>query len=102
MAAYEIPLINKTQSLRISLNSVYYRLRVYWNSYSNNWNIDILSDNNISILCGLPLVSNVDLLEQHRHLNLGGRLIAQTDGADAPPTYANLGTTGHLYFVTMD
>lgn len=97
---YEIPLVNQAQTLRISLNGVYYRLNVYWNSFSSNWNIDIANDKSVPIVTSIPLIANVDLLHPYDYLGFGGKLVALTDNKiDMPPTYDNLGTTGHLYFV---
>ena len=63
--------------------------------------LDIADINGAAILSGLPIITGTDLLEQFGYLNFGGQLIAQTDFAvDLPPTYENLGQTGHLYWVT--
>ncbi len=100
---YEIPLINLAQTLSITLADVSYVLTVKWNDASSCWVMDMGDANGNPILQGIPLVTGSDLLEQFAYLNFGGALIAQTDhDIYAPPTYDNLGTTGHLYFETPD
>jgi hypothetical protein len=99
---FEIPLTPAAQSLRTSLNGVYYNLTLVWNSVSNNWNLDIEDDLGNNILCGLPLVSGINLLDQLGYLGFSGFLVAQTDNdTGVPPTYNNLGSHGHLYFVVL-
>lgn len=65
-----------------------------------SWVLDISDVSNNPILQGIPLVTGGDLLEPFGYLNLGFQLIAQSDfDPSAPPTFDNLGTTGHLYVV---
>lgn len=86
--------------MSISLLSIIYRLTLKWNQNSQCWILDITDVNSIPILTGIPLVTGADLLEQFEYLGIGGQLIAQTDNnIDAVPTFDNLGSTGHLYFV---
>lgn len=97
---YEIPLTAAFQQLLISLANVTYQLTVKWNDEASVWVVDIASSSGTPILSGIPLVTGTDLLGQFAYLNLGGSLIAQTDyDLTAPPTFDNLGDTGHLYFV---
>lgn len=99
MIAYEIPLSPAPQTLSISLGGVRYRLRVRWNRVLGAWVLDIADVDGNDILTGVPIVTGVDLLTQHAHLNFGGKLIALTDSdADTPPGYTTLGVTGHLYW----
>ena len=99
---YEIPLLPQAQQFNIVLGGTEYTLNVYWNNQNSTWVIDLLDSTGITeILTGIPLVTGTDLFSQYAYLNLGGQLIAQTDGnIYAPPTYDNLGATGHLYFIT--
>ncbi len=97
----EIPLGPAPRRLTITLAGVVWQLRTRWCDPQAAWVIDFLDVNGADLLDGVPLVTGVDLLEQFAHLDFGGQLIAQTDHEkDAPPTLANLGSTGHLYFVT--
>ena len=101
---YEIPLVNEAQTFKIALAGINYALLLVWNEISNSWTLDIsqATDNNTPILRGVPLVANSDLLSPYAYMNWGGQLIARTDGnADAAPTYDNLGTLSHLYFIVI-
>jgi hypothetical protein len=101
MTAQEIPTKPLTQKLTVTLAGIAYRLALHWCTPLAAWIVDIADANGVPIVSGVPLVTGVDLLAQYGYLNFGGQLIAQTDNAkDAPPTYANLGSSGHLYFVT--
>lgn len=99
--AYEIPLAPGPQRLTISLGGVQYRLTVKWNVQAQIYILDIADLNGVPILSGVPIVTGADLLAQYEYLGFGGQLIAQTDfDVDLPPGFTNLGTTGHLYWVT--
>ena len=98
---YEIPLTAEPQSFQIALGGVVYALTVRWNIPASAWCLDVADANGAPILAGIPLVTGCNLLGQYGYLNFGGALVAQTDhDLMAPPAYGNLGTTGHLYFVT--
>lgn len=98
---YEIPLSPNAQRFTIDLQQVTYNMMVVWNAAMNCWVLDIADLNNSPLLQGLPIVTGIDLLTQFAHLGIGGALVAMTDSdLDKVPTYANLGDSGHLYFVT--
>jgi hypothetical protein len=97
----EIPLSSKAQVFTIDLNGVEYKLSIIWNSVCQSWILDVRNTDDTDVLLGIPLVTGRDLLEQFKHLNLGGNLLVQTDtDTDAVPTFNNLGTQGHLYYIT--
>lgn len=97
---FEIPTSPENQVFTASLNSVKYKVYLYWNAASSLWVIDLSDTNGNKILSGIPLVANVDLLSQLEYLGIGGKLVAITDGnADAPPNISNLGSTGHLLYI---
>lgn len=101
MATFEIPLSADAQTFTIALAGVSYRLTVVWSSAGKVWLLDIATVAGVSLLRGIPLVANENLLAPYGYLEIGGQLIAQTDNApNVPPTYENLGTEGHLYFIT--
>ena len=96
---YEIPLSSTPQTFQIPLAGVTYQLTVRWNWVNASWILDIADSSGSAIVSGIPLVTGADLLEQYGYLNLGGSLYVQTDNdPNAVPTYADLGTTGHVYF----
>jgi hypothetical protein len=97
---YEIPLIPQAQQLLVALGGTTYQLTVRWNNQATIWVLDIADSSGNEIVTGIPLVTGTDLLGQFAYLNLGGSLVAQTDtDMTLPPTYDDLGDTGHLYFV---
>lgn len=102
LQAFEIPLVpNQNQQFTVSLSGVQYSMTVRWNTPGQCWVLDIEDINANPVLEGLPLITGADLLEQYQYLGFGGQLIVQTDfDVNAVPTFENLGTTGHLYFVT--
>lgn len=100
MNAYEIPLSPEPQRFSIQLGGVEYRMRLSWSQHQTCWCLEISDSAGNAILQGIPVVTGVDLLAQHRHLGFTGSLLAQTDyDPSAVPTFDNLGSTGRLYFV---
>jgi len=101
MTAFEIPLSPKAQSFAISLVGVTYNLTFTWCDPASCWIVSIADVNNVPMVDSIPLVTGADLLEQYGYLGIGGKLIVQTDNDPAAvPTYANIGSTGHLFFVS--
>ena len=87
--------------MRISLNGIYYRIVIVWNDFSSNWNMDIADDAGNYLVRSVPLVAYTNLLEQFNYLGVGGKLATFTDNNSYDnPTFDNLGTTSHLYFIT--
>ena len=100
--AYEIPLSPYPQTFEITLGKVDYIINLQWCDPANAWKIDISDINGTNILCGIPLVTGIDLLQPYAYLNFGGSLVAQTDhDINAVPTYDNLGTVGHLAWIVQ-
>jgi hypothetical protein len=103
MASFEIPLSGANQTFAIVLNGVSYVLRLIFCQTTDSsacWLLDISDQNSNPIVCGVPLVTGADLLEQYAYLNFGFILYCFSDGtlSSAIPTFANLGTTSHLFF----
>lgn len=97
---FEIPTAPKSQTFAITLVGVTYNLTFVWNVPSAAWLVSIADEGNNPILSSIPLVTGADLLGQFAYLGIGGQLIVQTDNdPNAVPTYQNLGSTGHLFFV---
>jgi hypothetical protein len=96
-----IPLTNTPQEFPITLGDRDLILVSKWNdSFEGGWTLDILDDNaNAPIVCNIPLVTGVDLLEQYEYLGLKAKLVVYTDGdASAVSTLDNLGTDSNLYY----
>ncbi len=99
---YEVPLSPQSQVFSIALNGVTYNLTLMWRTAPapGNWVLDIADSANNPLIQGIPLVTGCDLLGQYEYLGIGGGLWVSTDGdPSAIPTYSNLGTLSHLYFV---
>lgn len=103
MAYYEIPLSPVPQRFQITLEGTNYFCDLHWNGPDGVWLLDFLREDQTSLLTGIPLVTGVDLLGQHKHLGIGGSLFVQVDGDSyALPTYENLGSNSRLIFETVD
>jgi len=101
--AYEIPLSSQPQLFNIQLAGKTYFLTIRWNTAALYWVLDIADQDRAPVISGIPVVTGLDLLGQYAYLEFGGMLIVQTDGdPDVVPTYANLGSEGHIYFLVED
>jgi hypothetical protein len=100
-AVFEIPLEPKNQQISVQFGLVVYLLRLTWLASEDNpcWILDILDEEGVPVLTGVPLVSGADLFEAFPDLAFGGKLYCGHDGdMQAPPLYADLGSTSHLYW----
>lgn len=99
----EIPFTANPQSVQISLSGVVYRLTIMWNAEAACWVLDVADINGVPILSGVPLITGADLLAQYEYLGIGGQMQVQTDNDTfAVPTFDNLGTLGHLYYLVEE
>lgn len=97
--SFEVPLSPTPQKITMAMGGSTYELTVRWNVPNNTWMLDIADTDGNSILSSIPVVTGTNLLEQYDYLDFGVSLFAFTDhDLDSPPTFDNLGTTGHLYF----
>lgn len=99
---FEIPLQPATQQqFNITLNGTEYQFTVRWCDPAQAWMLSIAdATGTAQIADGLLLTTGSDLLEQLAYLGIGGQLQVQTDNSPAAvPMFANLGVTGHLYFI---
>lgn len=102
MNYYEIPLTAIPQRFSITLSSVEYLLTLqYREAGGAGWVLDIADADGAALVSGIPLVTGTNLLEQYDHLGFGGRLWVQ-GGAnpDDVPTFSDLGTASHVFWVT--
>lgn len=103
--AYEVPLSPQSQTFSISLNGSSYNLTLAWRSKDGlgGWVLELADAANNPLVQGIPLVTGCDLLGQYAYLGIGGGLWVLTDGNSLTiPTYSNLGSLSHLYFVTSN
>ena len=101
VAFYEIPTSpTSQQSFNITLNGVVYIMTLtYRDTDMGGWILDIADSHANNLVCGIPLVTGCNLLDQYAYLGINGILMASTDGDFfTPPTFPNLGTVSHLWF----
>lgn len=100
-AIFEIPLASTCETFLTSLNGRQYRLRVTWCAPGQMWVLDVENSDGTKIVEGMAMVTGADLLEQYAYLDITGQLIVQSD--DEPfrmPTFTDLGSNSHLYYVS--
>ncbi len=101
---FEVPLTSANQTVNIAIANVSYNFRLIFCQTTDAaacWLLDISDANGLPLVCGIPLLPGADMLGQYRYLFPGFILYCFTDGnRDASPTFANLGTSSHLYFET--
>lgn len=99
---FEIPLSPDPQTFVIALGGEIFRLRfTYATASGGGWILDIFDSNGNALVCGIPLVTGADLLEQYRHLGIPGGLYVQGDpDPDDVPTFENLGSDSTLFWVS--
>lgn len=98
--AYEIPIANAPCTLSVDLPAGTFGFRlIYADADEGGWILDISDAAGNPLVCGIPLVTGLNLLKQYAHLGIGGRLFV-LDVADpaSPPGFNDLGTNARLYF----
>lgn len=98
-ALYEIPTGPSQRIMTVALGTATYTLRLaYADAPDGGWFMDISDAAGNPLVCGVPLVTGIDLLGQYPDLGLNGSLYVISDGADRQivPGYADLGVTSHL------
>lgn len=98
----EIPLAAPPQRFFVTLSGVTYSCAVLWRDLAQGWFLDIADDQGNPILSGLAMITGADLLAQYRATcAIPGQLIIATDhDTDAAPTFASLGASTRLYYVS--
>lgn len=90
-----------SQKVRVSLAGRPYQLTYRWCEPNSSWVLDVADGQGNTLVAGIAVVPGVDLLQQYAYLGIQGQLVAQCDSdLNAVPNYDNLGTTGHIYFIT--
>lgn len=95
----EIPLSGSPQTFTVDLPGGTYRVRLmYADADEGGWTLDFSDEDGTSLVHGIPLVTGLDLLGQHGHLEIGGRLFIATAGDPArAPGYGDLGQATRLF-----
>lgn len=97
---FEIPLSGDSEQFTVSILGTMYTLRViYRGTPYDMWVLDVLDQNGVELVTGIPLVTGCDLLEPFSStLGTAFSLFVSTDGSpDSVPTEDNLGNLSHLY-----
>jgi hypothetical protein len=104
LQVFEIPLISLPQEFQVTLSGVDYRVRLTWCWPINCWMMDMYDASTLApILLGNAVVTGADLLEQFAYLEFPGLLVVQTDHDRlAQPTFDNLGTLSHMFYIPYD
>lgn len=102
MPRYEIPLTPDPQRFPITLGGIDYQILVtYKNVLEGGWVIDIADKQGVNLVAGIPLVTGVDILGQHKHLGFKGSLtLESSDNSNPVPTFENLGIFVFLIWTT--
>lgn len=96
---YEIPLDAGAQSFTISLGGVQYRYRlIYRVADGGGWFLDIERVDGTDAILGIPLLLNVDLLEQYQHKGFGHLWATRDRGIGEHPTYDDMGNGISLFW----
>lgn len=102
MATVRIPLRSDFSafSLRVELDAVIYTLAFRYNVRYAHWIMDIKTEQEAPILCGIPLITNVSLISQYTKSDLppGQFLVLKRDETDTPPTRNELGGEAVLLY----
>lgn len=83
-----------------SLDGNPYKLRVWWNTYTSKWYMDITSLVDATVtMRGIALLPGVDLFAKYGwgHI-LGSLYLEDTSGADEPPTFDEMGDRWKLTY----
>jgi hypothetical protein len=107
MTIWTIPLYPSAQSISIALSGTRYHMTFLYRDGPPDccggagWVVDIADSQGNPLVCGVPLVTGADLLEQYAYLNFGGKLGVISDGdPTAVPTFNALGVTSRVVWVT--
>jgi hypothetical protein len=102
MNFFQIPLIAAQQSFSIILNGTTYTMRlIFCDDPSAGWILDIGDVTGNPIICGIPIITGVNLLGQYDYLNFGGGLIVTLSGDTLSVGYKDLGVNAQLYYVSL-
>lgn len=97
MVYFEIPLNTVNQAFNVQLAGINYRFRLVWRDVAEFWALDIGYPDGTALINGLPLTLGNNILKQHQHLIKGVMFVVTDDNSE--PTYSNLGTRTHLFWI---
>ncbi|EJX4928554.1 hypothetical protein OD635_005623 [Salmonella enterica] len=99
MKVHEIPLTSENQHFSIQLAGRNLILRFTFRDEAG-WIMDISDMQTGTLVSGVPLIPDTDLLAQYHDIQLGGKFrVVSDDDVLEYPSKSNLGTSSHLYFI---
>lgn len=113
MASLVIPVQSYPETnFKIDLDGEPYRIRVYWLAYdtvgqqvigsAGKWLLDLVGENNGLQILSIGLTVGVNLLEPFGHRELGGLVLADTEGKLQDPGFNGFGARWKLIYVGVD
>lgn len=101
MKTIEIPLTPEPQTFSITFGTKTYRLRFAYTKWPEaGWLLDISDDQGNALVCGIPLVTGLNLLAPYAYLDIPALLyVVNKKDPFMPPEFNNLGTDVKLYAV---
>ena len=86
-----------------ALSNAVYTFRVYWNSRSEVWYMDVYTDDETLLRAGVPLLLGVELDKGRSAEWPDGRfLVYDTENSGVDATLDDLGTRVQLWYFTND
>ena len=96
-------------TLRIDLDNIACRIRVYWNEFSDAvkanydtngfWAMDVVND--IFDIKGIKLVGGTDLMWPYSHINFGGFILYDLTGQNEDPEFDGIGDRWQLNYIPI-
>lgn len=107
MGMFQLPFKpQQNQTVKLTINGNDYTFKLQWNDRGSFWELDIFDASLEPIVCGIPLVTGVDLLAQYPYMLLAqaGKMVCFSKSVslpiDAIPNYDNLGIDSFVYLLT--
>lgn len=100
--AFQFPLRKGPQKFSVQLGANEYQVSLaYAAAPDGGWTLTIADLAGKTLLAGVMVTSGEDIMQQFAYLGIPGAIYAATDNdADIPPTFANLGVEGQLFYVS--
>ena len=92
---FKIPLTKGSQRFSVGLYGKLYHFSIIWRGI---WLLDIFDQNEKPLVCGISMVPNTRLLQQHQHI-FDGDLILEETADHEYLTYESMGNTLNLYYM---
>lgn len=102
MAYQKIPVRSDIPAydMSVTLDGVLYYLSFEWNERGSFWTMTIADQNQVILVAGVRMVTNIDLLLRHKNIGLpkGVFILLDTSGKNQDPAADNFGSTVLLFY----